>query len=194
MTVDWVLKNFCLVVLFFSSRSNHRAREAYWVFNADVLCERMLDIVPGGCGEWDRRSVSAAIKHRRCTCPVECELGKGKNKPNTTYPNSKEEEKPSSYRVGLLAQANFSAPTFEPAHEARAGKRAALSVYSSKLQLRCSNSITGPQESSSRSELFAKWATKNVIAFCWADRNLSSKSLARYIPRRKRKSKVLRWS
>ena len=31
------------------------------------------------------------------------------------------------YRVGLQAQANFSAPTFEPAHEARAGKRAALS-------------------------------------------------------------------
>ena len=24
MTVDWVLKNFCLVVLFFSSRSSHR--------------------------------------------------------------------------------------------------------------------------------------------------------------------------
>ena len=32
------------------------------------------------------------------------------------------------YRVGVQAQANFSAPTFEPAHEARAGKRAALSV------------------------------------------------------------------
>ena len=35
----------------------------------------------------------------------------------------------SPYRVGLRAQANFSAPTFEPAHEARAGKHAALSVY-----------------------------------------------------------------
>ena len=50
-----------------------------------------------------------------------------------------------TYRVGLQAQANFSTPTFEPAHEARAGKRAALSVYLSQLQLRCSNSITGPQ-------------------------------------------------
>ena len=59
------------------------------------------------------------------------------------------------YRVGLRAQANFSAPTFEPAHEARAGKRAALSVYLSQLQLRCSNLITGPQASSSRSELSA---------------------------------------
>ena len=34
----------------------------------------------------------------------------------------------SAYRVGLRAQANFSTPTFEPAHEARAGQRAALSV------------------------------------------------------------------
>ena len=60
------------------------------------------------------------------------------------------------YQVGLQAQANFSAPTFEPANEARAGQRAALSVYLSQLQLRCSNSITGPQASSSRSELSAK--------------------------------------
>ena len=34
------------------------------------------------------------------------------------------------YRVGSRPQANFSAPTFEPAHEARAGQRAALSVQS----------------------------------------------------------------
>ena len=40
MAVDWALKNFCLVVLFFSSRSNHRARGAYCVFKADVLCEK----------------------------------------------------------------------------------------------------------------------------------------------------------
>ena len=33
------------------------------------------------------------------------------------------------YRVGLQAQANFSTPTFEPAHESRAGQRAALLVY-----------------------------------------------------------------
>ena len=99
-----------------------------------------------------------------------------------------------SYRVGLQAQANFSAPTFEPAHEARAGKRAALSVYLSQLQLRCSNSITGLQASSSRSELSAKWAAKNVIAFCRADRNLSSKTLARYIQSKKRTSKVIRRS
>ena len=49
MTVDWVLKNCCFVFdVFFSSRSNHKARGAYLVFKADVLCERMLDKVPGG--------------------------------------------------------------------------------------------------------------------------------------------------
>ena len=35
---------------------------------------------------------------------------------------------PQTYRVGLWAQVEFSAPTFEPVHEARAGQRAALSV------------------------------------------------------------------
>ena len=39
--------------------------------------------------------MSAAIKHGRRTCHVENELGKGKNRPNTTYPNSKEEKKQS---------------------------------------------------------------------------------------------------
>ena len=57
------------------------------------FAKRMLDMIPGGSGEWDRRSVSAAIKHRRRACQFDCELGKGKNRPNTTYPNSKEEEK-----------------------------------------------------------------------------------------------------
>ena len=57
------------------------------------FAKRMLDMVPGGSGDWDRRSVSAAIKHRRRTFQFDCELGKGKNRPNTTYPNSKEEEK-----------------------------------------------------------------------------------------------------
>ena len=60
---------------------------------------------------------------------------------------------------------NVSAPTFEPVHEARAGHCAALSVQLSQLQLRCSTSTSGPQASSSRSELSAKQAAKNVIAF-----------------------------
>ena len=38
------------------------------------------------------------------------------------------EENLKIYQVGLLAQANFSAQTFNPAHKARAGERAALSV------------------------------------------------------------------
>ena len=37
--------------------------------------------------------MSAAIKNRRRTCQFDCELGNGKNRPNATYPNSKEEEK-----------------------------------------------------------------------------------------------------
>ena len=37
--------------------------------------------------------VVATIRDRRRTCQVESELGKGKNRPNTTYPSSKEEEK-----------------------------------------------------------------------------------------------------
>ena len=55
--------------------------------------------------------------------------------------------------------------------------RCFFGFFLSQLQLRCSNSITGPQASSSRSELSAKWAAKSVIAFCQADRNLSSKRL-----------------
>ena len=37
--------------------------------------------------------MSAAIKHRRRTCQFDGELGKGKIRPNRTYPNSKEEGK-----------------------------------------------------------------------------------------------------
>ena len=97
-----------------------------------------------------------------------------------------------TYRVELRAQANFSAPTFEPAHGACAGQCAALSVQSSQMQLRCSTSISSPQASSLRSERSAKRAVENVIAFCPADRTLSSKSLANYFQCKKRKSQVVR--
>ena len=97
-----------------------------------------------------------------------------------------------TYRVELRAQANFSAPTFEPAHGARAGQRAALSVQSSQMQLRYSTSISGPQASSLRSERSAKRAVENVIAFCLADRTLSSKSLAHYFQCKKCKSQNVR--
>ena len=99
-----------------------------------------------------------------------------------------------SYRVGSRAQANFSPPTFKPVHGARAGQCAALSVQLSQLQLRCSPLISGPQASSSSGELSAKRATKNVIDFCRADRNLTSKSLASYFQSKKRKSEVVRRS
>ena len=96
-----------------------------------------------------------------------------------------------AYRVQLRAQANFSAPTFEPAHEALAGQCAALSVQLRQLQLRCSTSINSPQASSPRSELSGKRAAKNVIDFCRADRNVSSKSLASYFKARNANLKLL---
>ena len=74
----------------------------------------------------------------------------------------------------LRANANFSAPTIEPAHEVHVGQRAALLVQLSQLQVRCSISISGPQARSPRSELSAMRAANNVIAFSRADRNLSS--------------------
>ena len=79
-----------------------------------------------------------------------------------------------TYRVGLRAQANFSARTFKPAREANAGQRAALSVQLSQLQLRCGTSISCLQASSPCSELSAERAMKNVIAFWRVGRNLSS--------------------
>ena len=57
------------------------------------FAKRMLDMVPGDSGKWDRRSLSATVRDCRRTFQVESELGKGKNRPNTTYPSSKEEEK-----------------------------------------------------------------------------------------------------
>ena len=58
--------------------------------------KRMLDMVPGGSGEWDRRSVSAAIKHRWRTCQFDCELGKGKIGPIRRIQTPKKRKKPSS--------------------------------------------------------------------------------------------------
>ena len=51
MTVDWVLKNFCLAVVFFSARSNHRARELTECSKLTCVVKRMLDMVPRGGGE-----------------------------------------------------------------------------------------------------------------------------------------------
>ena len=55
--------------------------------------KRMLDMVLGGSGKVDRRLVPAAVEQHWRACAVESELGKGKNRPNTTTPNSTEGEK-----------------------------------------------------------------------------------------------------
>ena len=97
LTVDSVLKNFGLVFFFFSLLEVMTGRgELTECSKLTCFAKRMLDMVPGDSGKWDRRSLSATIRDRRRTCQVESELGKGKNRPNTTYPSSKEEEKASS--------------------------------------------------------------------------------------------------
>ena len=97
-----------------------------------------------------------------------------------------------TYRVGLRARRTFQLRLSSLRTKPALGN--ALLLRFSQLQLRCStsNSGTSPQASSPRSELSAKWAAKNVIDFCRADRNLSSTSLARYFQSKKRKSKVVR--
>ena len=49
LTVDWVLKNFCVVVnVFFSSRSNQRGRELIECSKLTCIAKRTLHVVPGG--------------------------------------------------------------------------------------------------------------------------------------------------
>ena len=84
-----------------------------------------------------------------------------------------------AYRVGLRAKSTFSAPTLRPAHKPALGN-ALLFWFGQLQQLRCSTFNSGPQgalrvATSPGSELSAKRAAKNVIDFCRADRNLSSK-------------------
>ena len=96
LTVGLVLKNFCLVVdvfLSFSSRSDHRPREVYWVFKADVLCEKNSQ--HGSWGQWAVKSMIGVVC---CQASQACLWGRkrvreGKYRPNTTYPNFKEEKK-----------------------------------------------------------------------------------------------------
>ena len=93
LTVDWVLKNFGLASFFFSLLEVMTGRgELTECSKLTCFAKRMLDMVPGDSGKWDRRSLSATVRDRRLTCQVESELRKGKIRPNTTYPNSKEEE------------------------------------------------------------------------------------------------------
>ena len=61
----------------------------------------------------------------------------------------------------MRAQANFSAPTFEPAHEAHARQRAPLSVQSAAAAMQ-------DLDQGSACELPPKRAAKNVIDFCRA--------------------------
>ena len=98
MTFTWALKNFSLLFMFsFLLKVITGRGELTKCSKLMCLTKRMLNMVPGGSGEWDLRSVSAAVGHRPCTCQIESELGREKNSPNTTYPNSKAEEKAIPY-------------------------------------------------------------------------------------------------
>ena len=110
------------------------------------------EVVPGYRGLAERRFRANTGLHTDCVSVLKGILQHGGRFLKLTESNTQKIQwAEGTYRVGLQSQANFSAPTFEPAHETRAGKHAALSVYLSQLQLRCSNLITGPQASSSRS-------------------------------------------
>ena len=89
-----------------------------------------------------------------------------------------------AYRVALLARRTFQLRLSNLRMKPALDQRAALSVQFSQLQLGYSTSISSPQASSLRSELSTKRAAENVIAFCRADRNLSSKSFANYFKAR----------
>ena len=65
----------------------------------------------------------------RAVCRRHRDRGKQRSRSKPTSRNP-QQPAPDQYRVGLRAQADFSAPIFEPVHEARAGQRAALSVQS----------------------------------------------------------------
>ena len=92
-------------------------------------------------------------------------------------------------QVGLRAQVNFSAPTLEPAHEARTEQSVAFSVQSASAAMQPLDHLSASELS--RNELSAKRAGKNVIDFCRADRSLLSKSLASYFQTKNRKYKVV---
>ena len=76
---------FCLFVdVSFSSRRNHRARDACRVFKADVLRESK--------NRHGSRAVRSTIEVARCQspfayCEAEFDLGKGKNRSKATYPH-----------------------------------------------------------------------------------------------------------
>ena len=104
-----------------------------------------------------------------------------------------------TYRVGLRAQTNFSAPTFEPVHETGAGQRAALLFSLSQLQLRWSNSISCPQASSPQSEQRRTWLlfAEQIEIFqvkAWLSTfKARNANLKLWDDRRKRKRKEPNW-
>ena len=98
------------------------------------------------------------------------------------------------YRVGLQAQANFSAPTFEPAHEARAGQCATLSVESAAaamqvLDERSTSKLLFVASSPRRKQRRADSIFAEQIEIFQLQ--ASNSKIASYFQSKKRKSKLL---
>ena len=103
LTVDWVLKNFGLVVFVFSLLEVMTERgELTECSKLTCFVKRMLDMAPGDSGKWDRRSLSATFRDRRRTCQVESELGKGKIGLMWRIQAPKKKKKPSSTHESKL--------------------------------------------------------------------------------------------
>ena len=96
LTVDWVLKNFGLVVFFSLLEVMTGRGELTECSKLTCFAKRMLDMVLGDSGKWDRRSLSATVRDRRRTCQVESELGKGKIGLIRRIQAPKKKKKPSS--------------------------------------------------------------------------------------------------
>ena len=100
------------------------------------FAKRMLDMVPGGSGERDWRSVSAAIKYRRRTCQVDCELGKGKIGPIRRIQTPKKRKKPSSTHESKFT--NESQSRIEADDQStNCCVHACMHVHYAQLQLQC---------------------------------------------------------
>ena len=73
-----MLKNFCIVDVFFLLQVVTGRGELTERSKLTCFAKRLLDNRSGGSGEWHRRLASAAVRHGRRTCQVKKELGKGK--------------------------------------------------------------------------------------------------------------------
>ena len=98
LTVNSCWKTLALLLLFFFSLLEVMTGRWELTECSKLTCfaKRMLDMVPGDSGKWDRWSLSATVRDRRRTCQVESELGRGKIGLIRRIQAPKKKKKPSS--------------------------------------------------------------------------------------------------